>query len=139
MGCIRPDGLPEIGIPIGESNDLWRIGLHPELVHHIEVGAHERPSSSWRITGTRSSLTPYDRDMLIWQPLTGPAVRFAREKIGRRLTASEGGRWLIRWTAPDCYEIRTLDGYSWQYTRGLLASAVYPALGELRFTTLGQR
>ena len=66
LGGIQLDGLPKLSYPIGESDDLLRIGLRLELVHHIEVYAYGRPRSAWRTTGLESSLSPGDRGTLIW-------------------------------------------------------------------------
>ena len=139
MGGMQLDGLPKLSYPIEESNDLQQIGLRLELVHHVEVDAYGRPRSRWRLTGLRSSLSPGDRGTLIWRSLNGHAVEFAVESIGHRLTPAKGGVWHIRKTTPRDYEIRALDGHSWRYERGLLVRAVYPAFGELSFTTLGSQ
>jgi YD repeat-containing protein len=139
LGGIQLDGLPSLQYSLGESNDLKLMGLNLELVHNIAVDAYGRPRSVWHITNLRSSLSPGDRGSLVWKPLTGGDIKFDRKRIKAKLTKSDDGNWYIRKLVSGDYEIRSLDGRTWRYKKGVLASGGHPVLGTLSFTTLGAK
>lgn len=136
---IQPDGLPSLRFTLGESNELKIIGINLELVHDIEVDAYGRPRSIWLITNLQSSLSSGGRDSFIWKPVTGGNINFDMKGIQHKLTKSDDGNWYIRKLASGDYEIRSLDGHTWKYKKGVLIGGEHPLFGALNFTTLGAK
>ncbi len=91
------------------------------------------------ITNLRSSLAPGDRGVLVWKPLMGGIITFDGKRIKPKLTRSDDGNWYIRRLDSGDYEIRSLDGRTWHYTKGVLTAGRHPLIGALSFTTLGAK
>ncbi|MGH7945118.1 MAG: hypothetical protein ACREF9_08930, partial [Opitutaceae bacterium] len=136
-GLMNLDGTLRRRFSLGESRELKLLGLQAEFEHRLETDAFGRARSVWRVRGLQTFLALVGREHLLWQPPGGIPVKFERARIGRALSEAGSARWRIRESAPDVFELRSLDGLAWHYAHGRLVSATHPALGELRFTTQG--
>lgn len=137
LGSMNLSGTLRLTYELDQSQPLKMLGLRLTLEHVVEAGPNGQACSIWRVTGLRSFLVPADRGHLRWQPLAGPSVWFEKAKISRALNEAGSSRWLIREAVDNEFEIRSLDGRSWKYNRGILTKAQHPALGELYFITQG--
>jgi YD repeat-containing protein len=137
LGSMRLDGTLKYSVLLGEGKELKQLGLRLELEHAVEVDADGLPRSAWRVRGLSSSLAPSGREQLRWQSLTGTEHLFERAKIGRAFSATDPARWMIREPRSGKFEIRSREGWVWQYARGTLTGIDHPILGPLRVSTQG--
>jgi len=139
MGSINFDGTLRRYFTVAGTRELDAIGLSIGFYHDLSLDADGNARSEWEFNGIKSFISPYGRQHLQWQPLSGHPVLFQSLSEARRISYDATGKWRLAWLSASRLVVESLAGSKWYYHKGNLVEIFVPSVGRYRILTNGVR